>query len=66
VHDIKTLGIEGVVPHSLLTSAIERIRVDRCSGKFNFQLVFQFCIVIHCIVLCGCPSIISCVVNCNL
>ena len=40
--------------------------VSRCSDKFNFQLVFTFCIVIYYIVLCGCPYIISCVVNCYL
>jgi hypothetical protein len=34
--------------------------------KLNFQLVFKFCIVIYHIVLCGCPYITSCVVNCNL
>ena len=36
------------------------------SKKFNFQLIFKFCIVIYYIALCGCPYIIRCVVNCNL
>jgi len=39
---------------------------SRCSDKFNFQLVFKFSFVIYYIVLCGYPSIIRCVVNCDL
>ena len=36
--------------------------ISRSSDRFHYQLVFKFCIVIYCIILGGCPCIISCVV----